>query len=213
MKRVFIPVQMSIKINYDDVLEISLGKEVSICSLIQYIKEAHKLANFLKDKGVSVLMKKCLTTGEIGQVLGCDVSACDPNADLILYVGDGKFHPLWIAYKIDKPVFVVGEKIKRVNEDEVKRLRNYVKYSRVKLAEADRVGIIVSLKPGQNRLKLANELRDKLKPKKVYIFLMDNVDPDELNDFDVDIWINTACPRLIDEREKFIKPIINVGEI
>ncbi len=213
MKKFFIPVQMEIKLNLDEILKICKRKKVSVCSPIQYIEEARKVEKFLKKNGIRVLSSKCLTTGEYNQVLGCDVSACHKDSDIYLYLGDGKFHPIWIAYKTNKPTFIIGEQIKEVNKKEVESLRNYIRYSKLKLIESKVVGVIVSLKPGQNRIKLANELKKKFKDKEVYVFLMDNVDPNELNDFNVDIWINTACPRLIDEREKFLKPIINVGEI
>jgi diphthamide biosynthesis enzyme Dph1/Dph2-like protein len=61
----------------------------------------------------------------------------------------------------------------------------------------DKIGIIVSLKPGQNNFYLVEKLKKKLEKlgKKVFVFLFDNIE--NLEDFNfIELWINTACPRI-----------------
>ena len=207
----YIPINYDIELDFDSILSNVFGK-VGICATVQYLKVAKKLAEFLKSKGIEIVSKKCASTGEEFQVLGCDATACDSSADMYIYIGDGKFHPIWIQYKTGKKVLnAISNKF--VDDSEVNSLRAHVRAAYLKFVNSEKVGVIVSLKPGQNRLELAKSLRTKFPNKKFYILVMNDIDANQLNDFPVDIWVNTACPRLIDERDKFIKPIINVGDL
>ena len=61
---------------------------------------------------------------------------------------------------------------------------------------ADKIGILVSLKPGQQALKAALKFAQDCK-KEVYVFLGDEIDINRLEDFnDIGLWVNTSCPRL-----------------
>ena len=213
MKVYFLPVEFEMKIDLKKIEKIADGNSITLCSPIQYIKVLKRVERELKKNKVNVILNKSITTGEYGQVLGCDISACK-DGDIVFYIGDGRFHPLWIKYKTGKKVYIVNNSgIKELDNAEIEKMKKYVKYAKLKFYESKRIGIIVSLKPGQNRLKLAKELKNKIKDKDVFIFLTDNINPNELNDFNVDMWINTACPRIMDERDKFLKPIVNIGEI
>ena len=76
-----------------------------------------------------------------------------------------------------------------------------------KFLMAKKVGILVSIKPGQfhpkiyaglkEKIEYANRIRNKIKNKEAYIFVGDNFDLNELENFrDIEVWINTACPRI-----------------
>ncbi len=207
----YIPLEYDFEVDYSKLFEICKGKKVGICATVQYLNKAKEIENKLKEKGIEIIEGTCASTGEKFQVLGCDITACNKKVDLFLFIGGGKFHPIWIQYKTNKKVFdVISNEF--IDESEVQKLRNYIKGAYIKFLSANRVGIIVSLKQGQNRIELAKKLKKEL-GKKAYIFVMEEVDPNQLNDYPVDVWINTACPRLIDERDKFLKPIINVGDL
>ena len=60
---------------------------------------------------------------------------------------------------------------------------------------ADKAGILVSTKPGQENLKEAIEFKKKTK-KKTYIFICNNINTSEFENFGLKAWVNTACPRL-----------------
>ncbi len=208
----YIPLEYDFEVDYSKLFEICDGKRIGICATVQYLNKAKEIESKLKERRIEVIEGICASTGEKFQVLGCDITACNKEVDLFLFIGGGKFHPIWIQYKTNKKVFdVISNEF--VDESEVQKLRNYIKSTYVKFLSANRVGIIVSLKQGQNRIELAKSLRKKFPKKKFYIFVMEEVDPNQLNDYPVDIWINTACPRLIDERDKFLKPIMNVGDL
>jgi 2-(3-amino-3-carboxypropyl)histidine synthase len=66
--------------------------------------------------------------------------------------------------------------------------------SYLKFLNAEKIGILVSTKPGQENLKKALSL--KLKNKKSYLFLSNNIDIREFENFGINSWVNTACPRM-----------------
>ena len=85
-----------------------------------------------------------------------------------------------------------------------------------KIKEAKKIGIIVDLKSGQKNVGIANLLKKELKNagKDSVILIMNEVSPDKLmNFYDIDGFIETACPRIaIEDKEKYEKPIISSRE-
>jgi len=74
---------------------------------------------------------------------------------------------------------------------------------------SEKIGILISTKPGQENLKKALSLKNKLKNKKSYFFLADEIDTRQFENFsDINAWINTACPRL--DFEGFV---FNIGDL
>src|SRR5437867_2812643 len=82
---------------------------------------------------------------------------------------------------------------------------------------ASTFGIIVSTKPGQSNPQIALSILKQVEEagKKAVILYADEVVPQKLLDFtDIDVFVDTACPRLaLDDPERFPKPIITRDEI
>ena len=138
--------------------------------------------------------------------------------DAFLYIGSGRFHPLGLALKTEKPVYVLDmEKNEITDIKELKEKFLKQRYATIAMAkDAEKYGIIVSVKPGQMNLDLAKKIKEKLekKSKKAYILILNEVKPYKLLGIDVDCYINTACPRItIEDRTSFKKPILNPDEI
>lgn len=77
-------------------------------------------------------------------------------------------------------------------------------------------GILVSSKPGQNRLKLAKKIKAQLEKqgKIANILVSDYISENYLLGIDVDCYVNTACPRIAyDDFNSFKKPILSATEI
>ena len=72
--------------------------------------------------------------------------------------------------------------------------------------KADKIGILVSTKPGQENLKKAEMLKKKLnkKGKEVYVFVCDDIDVNQFENFNIQSWVNTACPGLAKDNSKII---------
>ena len=202
METLFIPAKVKSKVNKLRINSISrqLPKKIFITYSIQYKETALEIKKILS-KEHKVL--------EIVQVLGCskiDFSKNLPEA--ILYVGSGKFHAVSLAIESGLPVYKLEkDKLIKIFRKDIENFRKKQKVSYLKFLNAEKVGILVSTKPGQQNLKKALNL--KIKNKKSYVFLSNNLDINEFENFGLDSWINTACPRL----DMCSNQIINIDRI
>ena len=195
------------------------GNKIGLVSSLQFLESLQTAKKYLEKRGKKAFIGK----GKFkeGQTLGCDISSAlsiEKNVDSFLFIGSGRFHALGLLLKTKKPVFVLDvEKndiynIKGMEGDFLKQ--RYVAQALAK--DAKRFGILVSVKPGQLNLKLAEKIRKQVinKNKKAYILVFDEIKPEKLEGLDLDCYINTACPRIaIEDRTKFKKPILNPDEI
>src|SRR3989338_5701322 len=197
--------------------KISLGKE-----LVNKLPSRVGLASSVQFLDQLAAIKKNINKIKIiiaGQILGCDVNNAEKIAnevDAFLYVGDGAFHPLAIALKINKPVYQynpLNKEFRKIKDEEIAQYKKNQKVSYVKFLHADNVGIIISTKPGQyypieKTSSLIKKLENRYKNKKFYTFICDNVDEREFENFNfIQAWVNTACPRIKG------KNIMNIEEI
>ncbi|PIU62312.1 hypothetical protein COS83_02605 [archaeon CG07_land_8_20_14_0_80_38_8] len=157
-----------------------------------------------------------------GVILGCRVSAVKKfKGDSIVFVGDGVFHALMLKKEFrDRKVFILNPfnlNVKEVFEEDVRKFDFREAVSLDYLKRAVKVGIILSSKSGQFSLDNALRIKEKLENdgKKVYLFLFDNVNPDEFMNFKgIDCLVNTACPRIgMDDYKKFPVPVVNANII
>lgn len=77
------------------------------------------------------------------------------------------------------------------------------------------IGVLISTKPGQYKIKKAYELEDKFPEKKIYFLLFNTLNYSGLENFPfIECFVNTACPRIsYDEADKIRKPIINIDDL
>jgi len=194
-------------------------KRIGLVSALQFLDSLEKAKKFLEKKGKTVKIGKGRSNP--GQILGCDISSAksiESQVDAFLFIGSGKFHPLGLALEIEKPVYVLDvEKNELTNLDEFKQKFLKQKYAAIALSKnAKKFGILVSVKPGQSNLKLAEKIKKKLegKDKKAYILIFNEIKPEKLEGLELDCYINTACPRIaIENRTEFKKPILNPDEV
>ena len=198
---------------------IGSAKTVVLCTTVQHVHQLGEMKKLLESKGLRVLTGKgCFTTYE-GQVLGCDALAATSvakEADAIVYVGSGKFHPT--AIDSEKPIYsfdpFTGE-TKQMNE-EIEKLRKRKKGALLKAIESSTFGILLSTKPGQFCPDAAKWAQDELrkKGKEAHILVSNEINPSALANFaSFDCYINTACPRLSEDTELFEKPILNAVDL
>jgi 2-(3-amino-3-carboxypropyl)histidine synthase len=156
-----------------------------------------------------------------GQMLGCDVDKhTEIDADCFLYIGDGHFHPNALLFNTEIDVFTyspIGKKLVKSSRANLQRIKNKRKAAYMKYLAADNIGIIVTVKPGQQHLKRAMEMKKRLKEKdkNAFVFMCDTLDFNELENFPfIEVWVNTACPRIAyEDYTKFTKPVLNMEDI
>jgi len=182
MKVLFVEAKkkQAIDINYVDFS--ILPKEIFLAYSIQYKELAEKIKKKLKSK-----------VKGFQQVLGCSIVK---SKYPILLVGSGKFHALNLALK-DNTVYILEDKIILLDKKEVEKLKGRRKAALSRFYAADKIGILVSAKPGQENLAAALSLKKKLeKNKEVSLFLADNITLEDLENYNIDSWVNTSCQAL-----------------
>lgn len=192
---------------------IGLVATAQFLHLFQQVKAAFEKA------GKTILTKKPSRHAvKDGQILGCDVSATPEEADAILYIGTGEFHPLGI--QTQKPVFALNPftgAVERISEKDIRKMQLQQQARIAKFNEAKTVGILVSTKPGQHEVQgKAGDLKKAIEKqgKQAFVFMAETFSPQELENFPhVDVWINTACPRIVDDLKSYKKLIVNANEL
>ena len=191
MKTLFIPAKSKQELDYSNIIGQleKLPKNIAICYSIQFEHQAKALQDRLNK-----LKSRQITA--IKQVLGCSRPIFPKNTQAIILIGQGKFHSVSLEYETKIPVYLIeGDKLTKVSSQDVEKLEKKQKASYVNYLNQNKIGIIITDKPGQQKLKQALDLKKKLK-KKSYLFLCNNIDTSEFENFTLKSWINTACPRL-----------------
>ena len=176
-----------------------LPKKLLLLYSIQYKELASSIKKQLENKKIKIL--------GFQQVLGCSrINTQSP----ILLIGTGDFHLLNILKQAQDVYFFNGI-LSKIDKKQIQKLRAKRQASLLKFLSAKKIGILVSTKPGQENLAKAIKLKQQLikKKKQVFLFISNKIDTNEFENFDIDVWINTACAGLSYDNPK----IINVDEI
>ncbi len=177
----------------------SLPKKVGLVATVQHKHELKKIKKIIEDNGKEAVIG--------GQILGCDVSVAKKimkEIDAFLYIGSGEFHPIGVAMETNKRIIAanpINNSVSEIKQKDIDKYKNRHQGALIKFLSAKIVGVLVSLKPGQEKLKKAFELKKKYKDKEFYIFVSDTINLDEMDNFNfIQAWVNTACPRIADDK-------------
>jgi diphthamide biosynthesis enzyme Dph1/Dph2-like protein len=190
MKTIFIPAKSRKKLNKSSFLKDLniLPENIAILYSIQYEDIA---------KEIRLLLKKEHTITQFSQILGCSRVIPSKETKAILLIGSGRFHALAVASSSNLPIYMYeGERIEKISEKEIVSFNQRKKTAQIKFLSSEKIGVLVSTKPGQQNLIKALKLKEKIKQKQLYFFLGDYLFVQELENFELNSWINTACPRL-----------------
>jgi len=202
MKALFINAER--KVEKPKISEISkkLPKKLHILYTIQYKGITENIKQQLEKTGVKITA--------IEQILGC--SKITPKAPILL-ISSGKFHLTQALSNIAKPTPIYyynaeTGKTEKIGKEHIEDLKKKEKARLSKFYSSENIGMLISTKPGQNKLKQAlqekKNLKKKFKDKNFYIFMFETINLNELVNFPIDIWINFACPGLYFDSPKII---------
>lgn len=196
-------------------LNFPVGTHLAIVSTIQFVTTLHSVAKTLRIDGYTVTVPQCRPLSP-GEILGCTAPRVD--SDVIVYLGDGRFHleaimianPKVSAYKYDP-----YEK-KFTKEEYQHEIMQSNRKNQVKVGEcSERFGLILGTLGRQGSTKVLANLEKQIKnsDKKYVKILLSEIFPSKLALFDLDAFVQVACPRLsIDWGTAFPKPLLTPYE-
>ena len=224
---VFAKSYVDVKPCLEKALPMIKGK-VGIITTIQFLHLMKDVSQFLTENKIE--------NEVLGQVLGCNVEVTKPNrgrasmgpdgqvhlgksdADTFLFFGDGLFHPKGMIIKEDNYVVMadpISNKARVLGKDELKKFENIKRRGLVTFLSSTNIGVLVTLKPGQEQVKAALSLKDKYPDKNFYILVFDDLDFNTLENYQfVECFVNTMCPRIAyDDAHKIFKPIADYSDL
>lgn len=182
-------------------------EKIGLVTSIQHLHVLDDVAVKLKSMGKHPVIG--------GQILGCwtkNAEMISNDVDAFLFVGSGVFHSL--GMDTGKKVYALDIEKQKIREIDGSKLmkRRYANIDAAKNAQT--FAILVSSKKGQRELtgnaeKIAGYLRQR--DKKALILVMDEIRDEKLLGIKADAFINTACPRLMDDT--WSKPFVNAYDV
>lgn len=172
-----------------------LPKKIFLAYSIQYKDIADELKKLLEKNNIKI--------SNFQQVLGCSkVNTKDP----ILLIGAGRFHAVNLYNQAPEVFVLENNKIVKISTEELKKYETKKKASLLNFLNAENIGLLITTKPGQENLKIAEKIKSSLekKGKKVYSFISNNIDINQFENFQIDSWVSTACPGLANDNPKII---------
>lgn len=196
------------------------GPRVGVIGTTQHLHKLSDAEAILRRHGLEpVVDRGDQRISAPGQVLGCNYTAADKDADSYLYVGSGTFHPLGLALNTEKPIVCADPYSGEVRTMEQERAR-FLKqrYGAIAAArDARAFGVLASSKQGQLRWNMAKALKQRIerRGRDAYLILLRQFAPEYLVNFrHLDAFVSTACPRVaIDDAGRYPKPLLTPIEL
>ena len=204
----------------DRIVAAGVPRRVGLVASVQHLDLLRPLRSALESRGYDVRIGQGdRRLAYVGQALGCNYTGAEAVAaevDAFLFVGTGRFHPLGLAYAVDRPVFAL-DPLRGEVEPAIDRL-TLLSRRRLTVAsvrDARRWGILVSTFVGQNRMGTARALRERARAhgREAEILVFDRLDPRDLEGRSLEAYVNTACPRIaLDDGPHYPKPVLTPPE-
>ena len=197
-----------------------IARRVGLVASVQHLDLLAPLSAALGNRGFDVRVGRGdRRLAYSGQALGCNYTGAEataPDVEAFLFLGTGRFHPLGLAFAVDRPVWSL-DPLQNLLEGPVDRgaliRRRQLLVASVR--DARRWGILVSTFAGQNRMPSARTLQARARAhgREAEILVFDRLDPRDLEGRDLDAYVNTACPRIaLDDGESYPRPVLTGPE-
>lgn len=156
MKTLFIEAIKNITLDKEKLREMERMLPDTI--YISYSIQFKKLAEQIRKEIENHKKKKILG---FSQVLGC--SDIKTQAKAVLLIGEARFHALNLASISEKEVFIFdNHSTSRISKEEIEAMKKADKGKYLKFLSSERVGIIISTKPGQNKRETGINIKKNL---------------------------------------------------
>lgn len=204
----------------DTVASAELPRKLGLVLSVQHLDLVPTLTAALASRGFEVRVGRGdRRLAYAGQALGCNYTGAEAVAsdvDAFLFVGTGRFHPVGLAFAVDRPVWSIDPR-RNVLEGPIDR-GELVRRRQLTVAavrDARRWGILVSTFGGQNRSPTAFALQERARARgrEAEVLVFDRLDPRDLEGRAFDAYVNTACPRIaLDDGANYPRPVLTPPE-
>jgi len=219
-------VEARAKINIKNVVSKALPqldswKKIGLVTTVQHVHRLAEAKKILEDAGKTVFIGDADPHKHPGQVIGCEFRNArnvSEKVEAYLFVGGGRFHAIGVALATGKPTVIADPYEARAYNihDQAKRIIMQRWANITEAKQAEKFGVLISLKNGQIKLKDALTIKRKLERSglKATLIALREITANALMQFPgFDAFINTACPRIsLDDAQSFRKPIIYINE-
>jgi diphthamide biosynthesis enzyme Dph1/Dph2-like protein len=207
-----------IKLTKELLKQISSYNLIAVFSSIQFVNQMDDIVEQLQEKypDKEFVTSKPSRAENKYQVLGCNVYSEnftfleDNNEKIIepecyLYIGDGVFHPqaIVLSQKENEKIIPVisfnpkNDSIKIFSEEDIVKVIRKYRANLLRFLDSENIGVYVTTKHGQEQYKFSKKIKDKFPNKNFYFFVSETLNIQSMEDFSfIDLWINTACPRI-----------------
>ncbi|MBC8501269.1 MAG: diphthamide synthesis protein [DPANN group archaeon] len=218
MKTYFVEAKYKERVDIPKSVLEKLPEKIMFFMTAQLIDQRDDIIKQLEKSDKKVLLIKPRHTIQKGQLLGCDTERIEGDFDAFFYVGDGLFHPQALIIKNDKLVHIynhVENKYSKLTKRYATLIRKRLDATKTKFLISKNIGVLVTTKPGQNKLLQFMKIKKKYPDKDFYFLVNNNIEFDRLEDFPfIDCFVNTACERIAyDDYPKFKKPVLNFEDL
>ncbi|MFH1590180.1 MAG: diphthamide synthesis protein [archaeon] len=218
MKTHFVEVKYDLKVTIPKKVLDSLPKTIMLFLTAQLIDQKEDIIKQLEKAGKKIFLTKPRHTIYEGQILGCSMEKHEGDFEAFFYIGDGLFHPQALVLKNDKTVHIwnaVTKKYSVLTKKDAELSRSRINAAKMGFLMSKNIGVLVTTKPGQNKLLYFKKIMNRYSDKKFYFLVNNNIEFDRLEDFPfIDCFVNTACERIAtDDYDKLNKPILNFEDL
>ncbi len=202
------------------VAEARVPRRLGLVASVQHLDLLPRFADALSSRGFEVAIGRGdRRLAYAGQALGCNYTGAEEvarNVDAFLFLGTGQFHPIGLAFAVEKPVYTLdparGELEPPIDRAALVARRQLLVAS---TRDARSWGILVSTFTGQNRspTALALQARARAHGREAEILLSARIDPADLVGRNLDAYVCTACPRIaLDDSSNYPRPVLTPPE-
>jgi 2-(3-amino-3-carboxypropyl)histidine synthase len=208
VKTAYIPVEYAepITIKKEQLKKIEKFESITLLASAQYLNHIESVKKQLKGKKIK---------SEKPQILGCKTACIE--TEIAIVIGD-KFHALGAALENEKLVFLLDKEgnLEDMKKAKISAISNKL-YKIQEFKEAKNIGVIVSTKPGQKNIEIAEKIKSLLQEeqKNAVVISLKEITSTQLENFHgIDAFVSTACPRVsTDDSERFSKPIVHYKDL
>ncbi len=186
---------------------LSNFSKIGIISTTQFFNLIPELKKALeKQKKKAIIYKN-------PNILGCNAIAAEriqDKVDAFVFLTSGEFHILNAINRIKKPIFqlnpITGQ-FTKFDSQKTEIIKQKQKIIEKKFILAKNIGLLITTKPGQQKLKESIKIKKQLenKGKNVFMFIFNNLDLNQFENFpEIQLYVNTACPGLMLDSDKII---------